>query len=330
MCVAGSRPAGHSDRRKGEGFAMKRLAMTILGAAAIVFAGVAPSAWAQQQDLANAQITTKDLGQGAYMLLGPGGNITLVTAGDGILMVDAEFAPVHDKVRAAIGAVSRQPIKAIVNTHYHPDHTSGDAAFIKEGVTIIAHENVQKRLVAGYTNGLTGNHANGLAADAVPTKTYAGNAGPTLKVKGRTGKIGHIVSAHTDGDSYVYFPEVNVLATGDVLVLGRYPNIDFANGGSIKGMIAGVDKYLKMVNDKTQIVPGHGPLAHKADLVAYRAFLIEARDRVAKLIKAGKSEQEAVAAHVFADWDGKLNANDQASTNFTRVVYNSLKPPKAK
>jgi cyclase len=306
---------------------MKRLALTILAAAVVAFAGTTSSAWAQQQDLANAQITTKDLGQGAYMLLGPGGNITAVTGQDGIIMVDAEFAPVHDKVRAAIAAVSQQPIKYIVNTHFHPDHSSGDALFIKEGVTVIAQENVKKRLLAGTTNGLTGNHTNGLPAEAVPTKVYkAGTL--TLRVRGRTATVGHIANAHTDGDSYVWFPQINVLATGDIVTLGRYPNSDFANGGNIKGMIAGVTQYLKMVNDKTQIVPGHGPLAHKADLVAYRAFLIEARDRVAKLIKQGKSEQDAVAAHVFADWDAKLNANDQASANFTRVVYNSLKPAK--
>ncbi|HEY1505083.1 MAG TPA: MBL fold metallo-hydrolase [Stellaceae bacterium] len=305
---------------------MKRLVMTILAAAVIAFAG---GAQAQQQDLANAQITTKDLGQGAYMLLGPGGNITVVTGGNGIIMVDAEFAPLHDKIKAAIAAVSQQPIKYIVNTHFHPDHTSGDALFIKEGVTVVAQENVRKRLLAGTTNGLTGNHTDGLPSDAVPSKVYkAGTL--TLRVRGRTAIVGHIANAHTDGDSYVWFPQINVLSTGDIVTLGRYPNIDFANGGNIKGMIAGVTQYLKLVNDKTEIVPGHGPLATKSDLVAYRAFLIQARDRVAKLIKAGKSEQEAVAAHVFADWDAKLNANDQASANFTRVVYNSLKPPKAK
>jgi glyoxylase-like metal-dependent hydrolase (beta-lactamase superfamily II) len=303
--------------------------MTILAAAAIAFAGSVPRAWAQQQDLANAQITTKDLGKGAYMLIGPGGNITVVTGTNGIIMVDAEFAPLHDKIRAAIAAVSKQPIKYIVNTHFHPDHSSGDALFIKEGVTVVAQENVKKRMLEGSTNGLTGNHTNGLPADAVPTKVYKGGT-LTLRVGGRTATVGHIAHAHTDGDSYVWFPQINVLATGDIVTLGRYPNSDFANGGSIKGMIAGVTQYLKMVNDKTQIVPGHGPLAHKSDLVAYRAFLIEARDRVAKLIKAGKSEQEVVAAHVFADWDAKLNANEQASTNFTRVVYNSLKPAKAK
>jgi glyoxylase-like metal-dependent hydrolase (beta-lactamase superfamily II) len=306
---------------------MKRLAMTILAAAAIAFAGSAPRAWAQQQDLANAQITTKDLGQGGYMLIGPGGNITVVTGTNGIIMVDAEFAPLHDKVRTAIAAVSKQPIRYIVNTHFHPDHSSGDALLIKEGVTVVAQENVKKRMLEGSTNGLTGNHTNGLPADAVPTKVYKGGT-LTLRVRGRTATVGHITHAHTGGDSYVWFPQINVLATGDIVTLGRYPNSDFANGGNINGMIAGVTQYLKMVNEKTEIVPGHGPLAHKADLVAYRAFLIEARNRVAKLIKQGKSEQDAVAAHVFADWDAKLNANDQASANFTRVVYNSLKPAK--
>jgi glyoxylase-like metal-dependent hydrolase (beta-lactamase superfamily II) len=300
--------------------------MTIFAAAVIAFAG---SARAQQQDLANAQITTKDLGQGAYMLIGPGGNITVVTGKDGIIMVDAEFAPLHDKIRAAIAAVSQLPIKYIVNTHFHPDHSSGDALFIKEGVTVVAQENVKKRMLEGSTNGLTGNHTNGVPADAVPTKVYKGGT-LTLRVRGRIATVGHIANAHTDGDSYVWFPQINVLATGDIVTLARYPNSDFANGGNIKGMIAGVTQYLKMVNDKTEIVPGHGPLAHKADLVAYRAFLIDARNRVARLIKQGKSEQDAVAAHVFADWDAKLNANEQASANFTRVVYNSLKPPKAK
>jgi glyoxylase-like metal-dependent hydrolase (beta-lactamase superfamily II) len=308
---------------------MKRFVMTVLAVAAIVFAGHVPSVSAQQQDLANAQITTKNLGQGAYMLIGPGGNITVVAGTNGIIMVDAEFPPLHDKIRAAIAAVSKLPIKYIVNTHFHSDHSSGDALFIKEGVTVVAQENVKKRMLEGSTNGLTGNHTNGVPADAVPTKVYKGGT-LTLRVRGRTATVGHIANAHTDGDSYVWFPQINVLATGDIVTLGRYPNSDFANGGSINGMIAGVGQFIKMVNDKTEIVPGHGPLAHKADLVAYRKFLIEARNRVAKLIKAGKTEQEVVAAHVFADWDAKLNANEQADTNFTRVVYNSLKQTKAK
>ena len=304
---------------------MKRLISIRIAAAALALFA-ASGARAQQQDLANAQITSTNLNRGgAYELSGPGGNITVVPGGDGIIMVDSQFAPLHDKIKAAIAAISQQPVKYIVNTHFHGDHTGGDAAFIKEGVTVVAHENVKKRLGEGTTNGLTGNKTPPVAADALPTKTYSSGT-LTLHVKGRSARVGHIPNAHTDGDSYVYFPGLNILATGDTVTLGRYPNIDFANGGSIKGMIKGVDTYLKIDNGKTIVIPGHGPVANRNDLVAYRAFLVAARDRIAKLIKAGKSEQDAVAAHPFADWDAKYGANEQQSTNFTRVIYNSLKP----
>jgi glyoxylase-like metal-dependent hydrolase (beta-lactamase superfamily II) len=304
---------------------MKRLAVAILAAAAIAFAG---GARAQQQDFSKVQIATTDLGNHAYELAGQGGNMTVVVGGDGLILVDTEFAPLHDKIRAAIAAISPLPVKYIVNTHYHPDHTGGNAAFIQEGVTVIAHENVKKRMLTGTDNGHNDAKIAPVGTDAVPTKTYSGNTGPVLKVKGRTGRVGHIANAHTDGDSYVYFPEANVLATGDIVALGRYPSIDTGNGGNINGMIAGVGRYIGIANDKTHVVPGHGPLTDKAGLVAYRKFLMEARDRVAKLIKAGESKQEAMAAHVFADWDSKYNATDQQSANFTRVVYESLKPAK--
>lgn len=304
---------------------MTRLLSTVLATAALAWAATtAPGAWAQQ-DLANAQITARDLGSGgAYELTGPGGNITVVPGGDGIIMVDAEFAPLHDKVKAAVSAISKEPIKYIINTHFHPDHASGDALFIKEGVTVVAHENVKKRMLEGWTNGLTGVKTPGLPPDAVPTKTYRSGK-LTLKVKGVTAIVGHIPNAHTDGDSYVWFPEANILATGDIVTLGRYPNIDFANGGSIKGMIAGVDFYLKLINDKTIIVPGHGPVVLKGALRSYRLTLVDSEKRVAALIKAGATEDQAVAAKPFADPD--FSAESQA--NWVRVIYNSLKPKKS-
>lgn len=302
---------------------MKHLATTILAAAAIGFAG---SAKAQQQDFSKVQITTTDLGNHAYELVGQGGNMTVVAGGDGIILVDTEFAPLHDKIKAAITAISPAPVKYIVNTHYHSDHTGGDAPFVKEGVTVIAQENVKQRLLTGTNNGVNGSKVAPVGPDAVPTKTYRSGT-LTLHVKGVTATVGHIANAHTDGDSYVWFRNANVLATGDIVALGRYPSIDTGNGGNIKGIIAGVGFYIMLANDKTKIVPGHGPLTDKAGLIAYRKFLVEARDRVAKLVKAGKSEQEAMAAHVFADWDSKYNASEQQSANFTRVVYESLKPP---
>jgi len=301
---------------------MKRLTLTILAAAAVL----AGAAKAQQQDFSKVQITTTDLGNHAYMLAGQGGNMTAVVGGDGIILVDTEFAPLHDKIKAAIGAISPLPVKYIVNTHYHGDHTGGDAPFIKEGVTVIAQDNVKQRLLTGTNSGVNGAKVAPVDPDAVPTKTYRSGT-LTLRVKGVTATVGHINNAHTDGDSYVWFRSANVLATGDIVALGRYPSIDTGNGGNIKGMIAGVGFYIMMINDKTKVVPGHGPLIDKAGLIAYRKFLVEARDRVAKLIKAGKSEQDAIAAHVFADWDAKYNANEQQSANFTRVVYLSLKPP---
>jgi glyoxylase-like metal-dependent hydrolase (beta-lactamase superfamily II) len=214
-----------------------------------------------------------------------------------------------------------------VNTHYHGDHSGGNAPFAKDGTATVAHENVKKRLAEGTTNGLTGNRTPPAAPEALPRQTYAGAT--TLKVKGRTAQLGHPRPAHTDGDTYVYFKDANVLATGDIVTIGRYPNIDFAVGGGIDGMIAAVDGYLKLANDGTVIVPGHGPAIKKWRLREYRAMLAEARSRVAKLKAAGKSEQETVAAKPFAGaFEKDVGATEQQSVNFVRVIYNSLKAPK--
>ena len=168
------------------------------------------------------------------------------------------------------------------------------------------------------------------APDALPGKTYTGAF--KIRMNGRVADLRHIANAHTDGDTYVWFKTANVLSTGDTFTNGRYPNIDFANGGNIKGMIAAADIYLKSTNAKTRIVPGHGPLADKAALQDYRTMLVTARDRMAKLVKEGKSEDDVVAAKPFADLDTKWAPTELASKNFIRVVYHSLadKPDAAK
>ena len=307
---------------------MKQLKWIALIGAATLLAG---SASAQQapaappaRDYSKVEMKTTDLGHKTYMLEGEGGNITVAVGDDGIIMVDGEFAPLHDKIKAAIEAVSKQPIKFLVNTHFHGDHTGGNEPFSKDGVTVVAHANVKKRLAEGTINGLTGAKTPPMTGGALPAKTYDGST--TLRMKGRTAMLKHVANAHTDGDTYVWFKDADVLSTGDTFTTGRYPNIDFANDGNIKGMIAAADGYLKFVNDKTKIVPGHGPLADKTKLVEYRAMLVTSRDRIAKLIKEGKSEDDAVAAKPCADFDSKLGMNDQQSKNWIRVVYNSLKP----
>ena len=299
---------------------MSRIALGFAAALAFV---AAPAMAQDRPDFSKVEIKTTDLGHKTYMLEGQGGNITVAVAGDGVIMVDGEFAPLHDKIKAAVAKLTDQPIRYLIDTHFHGDHTGGNAAFARDGAIVVAQKNVKKRLAEGSVNGLTGAKTPPAPADALPAKTYTGSL--TLKLDGRTAVLRHIANAHTDGDTYVWFKDANVLATGDTVTIGRYPNIDFANGGNIKGMIAATDAELKLANDETKIVPGHGALANKAMVVQYRAMLIAARDRMEKLVKAGKTEDDVVAAKPFADYDAKLGATPQQSTNFVRVVYHSLK-----
>ena len=295
---------------------------TVMALSGASFAQTPPAAAPPPPDFSKVEIKTTDLGDSVYMLEGQGGNITVAVAKDGIIMVDGEFAPLHDKIKAAIAAVSNQPSKYLINTHFHGDHTGGNAPFAKDGVTIVAEINVKNRLAAGTTNGLTGVKTPPASPDALPTKTYTGAF--KIRLLGRVADLKHIANAHTDGDTYVWFKTANVLSTGDTFTNGRYPNIDFANGGNIKGMIAATDAYMKLVNAKTRIVPGHGPIADRAALTEYRTMLITARDRMAKLVKDGKSEDDVVAAKPFADLDAKWAPTDLAAQNFVRVVYHSL------
>jgi cyclase len=306
---------------------MTKIIHGVLAAALVCFAGAAV---AQQQatppvgpDFSKIEVKTTDLGNRTWMLEGAGGNVTVAVGDDGVIMVDGQFAPMHDKLKAAIAALTPQPVKFLVNTHYHGDHTGGNAAFAGDGVTTVAHINVRSRLAAGSTNNITGVKVPPVAEAALPAKTYTDAT--TLEVKGRIAQLKHPANAHTEGDTYVYFADANVLSTGDTFASARYPNIDFVQGGNIKGVIAAADAYLALANDATKIVPGHGPLAGKAQLVEFRAMAVTSRDRMAALIKEGKSEADIYAAKPFADLDAKWAANEQAGKNWMRVVYASLK-----
>ena len=301
---------------------------TIAVAAALVALGAIAQAQ-QLQPLAPAPdfdkvvIKTTDLGKRTYVLEGEGGNITVAVADDGVIMVDSQFAPLHDKIKAAIAALTKQPIRYLVITHFHRDHTGGNEAFGKDGATIVAHESVKTHLASGTRNGLTGNMVPPAPAIALPKETYKETM--TVRLQDRSAELKHPADVHTDGDTYIYFADANVLVTGDIVFFGRYPNIDFLYGGSIDGMIRGVDELLKFAKDDTKIVPGHGPVGTKAMMREYRQTLVDARDRVQKLKAAGKTEDEAVAAKPNADYDAKFGLDPRATGNFVRVVYRSLK-----
>jgi cyclase len=311
---------------------MIRTAMAALAAAAILTG----SAYAQQPapaapptppliDWEKIQIKTTDLGNNTYMLEGQGGNITVAVGTDGIIMVDGQHAPLSDKIKAAIKAISPLPIKYLVNTHFHGDHTGGNDNFAKDGVTVVAHDNIRVRLAAGTRNAV-GNAAPPRAPEGLPKQTYVGGS-ITLEVGGRKAQLTHVSNAHTDGDTWVYFADANVLCTGDTVNnLKRYQNIDFFNGGDVRGMIRAADTYLKLANDSTKVVVGHGPLASRADIAEFRDMLITSRDRIEKLVNEGKTEQEVLDLKPLADLDAKWAANNpQLATNHTRNVYGSFK-----
>jgi cyclase len=297
---------------------------TLLALAATTALFVAP-AFAQQQDFSKVEVKVTDLGNKTYMLEGAGGNVTIAVGTDGIIMVDTQFAPMHDKLVAAIKQISPLPIKQIIITHFHGDHTGGIAAFQNDGAIAISQDNIRLRLAAGGNkNGTTGQSQPPAPAGGVPKQTYSGGS-MTIEVGGRKAIVTHVYNAHTDGDSYVYFPDANVLCTGDVMNNNhRYQQVDFANGGDIRGMIRGTNAWLQVANDNTKVVVGHGPLATKANVAEYNAMVKTARERIEKLVKEGKTEAEVVAAKPLADLDKTWAANDQAAANFVKQVYNSF------
>jgi glyoxylase-like metal-dependent hydrolase (beta-lactamase superfamily II) len=301
---------------------MNRKTLCMLASAVGLLAGGASAQ--QQPNFAAVQMKTTDLGHRTWMLEGQGGNITVIAGDDGVIMVDTEFAPLHDKIKAAVKAVSDQPIKYVVNTHLHGDHTGGNQAFMLDGATVVATANLKKSLSEGTTNALTGNKTPPAPQGALPERTYNGRT--TLAVKGRRVQLVAMPNAHTQGDTAVFVPDANVIATGDIVSTGmRWPNIDVGDKGDIDGIIRAVDVYIRRSNNETKIVPGHGAVMNKADLVAYRKLLVDARAAIAKAKAAGMTEDQVVEAKPLAgDIQGRAGANDMATVNFVRLVYKSI------
>jgi cyclase len=284
------------------------------------------AAKAQRPDPSLAQIKTTDLGRKTYMLEGQGGNILVVVGSDGIIMVDAELAPLHDKIKTAITANTNLPLKYLVDTHFHGEQTGGNAPFHRDGAIIVAQDNVRVRLLAGTTNGPNYNSSPPAHSDAIPTETYVGGT-KTVAVRGREALLTHATNAHTDGDSWIYLPDANIIFTGDLFYNNsRYPTIDYGNGGDIRGMVRANDAFLKLATAETKIASSRGSaVAGKARVAEFRDMLATARDRMAAMVDKGKTAEEAQAAKPFADLDAKWAGNERDSVNFIRMAYNSFK-----
>jgi glyoxylase-like metal-dependent hydrolase (beta-lactamase superfamily II) len=249
--------------------------------------------------------------------------IGILTGPEGVFMVDTQFAPLTDKIVAAVKQVSNQPIRYVVNTHVHPDHTGGNENLAKLGATILSREELRFRLAhpAPGANGAPGVPA---PAAALPKITYDGPV--TFHMNGEEIQLIPVRRAHTDGDTLVHFVNNDVLMTGDYFRSLGFPNIDRANGGSLDGMLEGLAETIGMAGPNTKIIPGHGTTVDRAAVQVHRDMILTVRDRVAQLIQQGKTEQEAVAAHPAAEFDAKVQAPNPANGDrFVQQVYQELK-----
>jgi len=300
---------------------MYRLALAAFAASTMLYVPTASA----QVDFSKIEIKTIDLGNKTYRLEGQGGNITVAVGSDGIIMVDTQFAPLSDKIKAAIKAISPLPIKYAIVTHFHGDHTGGIANFQKDGTIVIAQDNIRLRLLGGTTNATTGGKMAPQSGDAIPKETYVGGD-KIIEVGGRKAILTHYYNAHTDGDTGVYFPDANVIATGDIMNSNhRYQQADYGNGGDVRGMVRATNAWLKIANDQTKVQTGHGPLADKKVIAAYNEMAKTAVERVGKLVNEGKTEAEVVALDPLKDLNATWAADPAQATNFLKQVYNSFK-----
>lgn len=302
----------------------------------------APNRAPQTPDFSKLEIHTLPVQGNVYMLVGDGGNITLQAGKDGVLLVDTGYGPASDKLVAAIRKISNGPIRYIINTHVHGDHTGGNENIAKLGSTIaggnvagnisdasvgaaiVAHENVLNRMSSAKPPPAFG---------MLPTDTYF-TAGKNLYFNGEAVQLIHIPDAHTDGDSFVFFRRSDVLSTGDIFTPGSYPIIDLARGGNVQGIIAGLNKIIEITvpADKqeggTYVIPGHGRLCDQADVVEYRDMVTIIRDRIQDSVKKGMSLEQVKESKPTRDYDPLYGTTTGFWTTdmFVEAVYRSLSP----
>ncbi len=292
---------------------------------ALMFAAVSSAVWGQQRNFDAVQIKTTKVADGIYMLEGEGGNIGVSAGEDGVFLIDDQFAPLTPKILAAVKAISDKPVRFLMNTHWHGDHVGGNENLGKAGVVIIAHDNVYKRMsVGGAITALKQNYAPAPRA-ALPVVTF--NQTATFRLNSDDLTSTHLPPAHTDGDSFVRFAKANVIHTGDVFAAYRYPFIDPESGGSVKGVLRAVDQMLPLMDDNTKVIPGHGGLSSKKDVLAYRKMVSNAISKIEPMVKSGRTLQQVIDAKPLREFDeewGKFRKPEA----FVEIVYNGLKPGK--
>lgn len=295
-------------------------ALTFAAIAAIAVAGCA----AAQTDADAPQVAVEDLGDGLYMLIGRGGNVGLSVGDDGAFLIDDQYAPMTPAIAAAVAQLNDgdAAVRFVINTHYHGDHTGGNEAWAERGATVFAHDNVLVRHMAPPVSTVSNAPQAAVSPSHWPTVTFA--QGVSFHLNGEVARVIHVPAAHTDGDAIVWFERANVLHMGDAFFNGLLPYIDINAGGSVDGFIAAQDLGLSLANDDTKIIPGHGPLATKADLQTMRDLLVDVRGLVAAQIEAGLTLEQAVAANPLSAYDESHGRVFITTDKMVEIVYTDL------
>ncbi len=297
----------------------------LVGAAVILFVCAAT---AQDQDFSKVQMKVTKVAGNVYMLEGESGNIGASVGEDGIVIVDDQFAPLADKIKAALKGVTDKPVRFVINTHYHGDHTGGNAIFQKDA-PVIAQDNVRKRLEAGGTAGNKGSMKFDYKADpkeALPIITFDHDV--TVHLNGEDIRALHFPSGHTDGDSVIFFPKSNVVHMGDDFVTYGFPFIDLGGGGSVEGMIAAVDDVISKLPADVKVIPGHGPLSTLDDMRKFSGMLKDTRAVVEKAMKQGKTLDQMKQEKILEPWQ-KWGGGFVKADAFIETLYNDLSGKKS-
>ena len=293
---------------------------TLLG---ISIGSIGSVAFAQDRDFSQVEIKIIPVAENVYMLTGEGGNIGVAVGEEEVLLIDDQHAPLTGKIESAVNEIGdRRPIKFVINTHWHFDHTGGNENLGNSGAVIVAHDEVYNRLSTDQFIEAFEREFPASPPAALPQITFNDTA--TFHLDNQTIHGFHVESAHTDGDTIIHFPDVDVIHTGDTYFNGMYPFIDTSSGGSIVGMIQAAEKVLALAGDDTKIIPGHGALSNRQDLETYRQMLLDVKSKTEKAIAEGLSLEEFLASKPTADYDSIWGQGFLKPDDFLAIVYESL------
>ncbi|HTG77074.1 MAG TPA: MBL fold metallo-hydrolase [Steroidobacteraceae bacterium] len=299
--------------------------------AALVTAAVCAQTAQPQQEPRPAddsvEITSQRLRPGLHVLMsGRNGNIGVWNGADGIVVIDDSLAPLAPRVAEAIGRIAEGPIRFVINTHWHPDHTGGNELLGKSGGVVVAHENVRTRLSEEQFIALLDMRVPPAPAGALPVVTFDDSV--TLYLNGDRLDVVHVSDAHTDGDAVLWWQAANVVHTGDVYLSGTYPFVDLDSGGTLAGLVAALEAILARVNDATLIIPGHGPMSNRRELSDYRDMIVTVGRRIREGVESGRNLEEVLASRPTAEFDARYGQGFMTPTRLVGILYRDLTRPK--